>query len=68
MKLYNPFKWHVVKQGEVYFVRKFVGFWLYLDTDLLQWTENFKFEYCALPTKEKAFALIESTKEKVIHE
>ncbi len=59
MKLYNPFKPHIVKLGEYYLVRKLtLAGWAFRDKDYLfdfWWTtEKYVRRYCVHQTLEEA--------------
>jgi len=56
MKLYNPFKWHIIEQYGQFWIRKLgVGFWLYLENkpnEINIWL--YKYETLAFKTLEDA--------------
>jgi len=57
MKLYNPFKWHIIEQNRVFYVRKYtIGLgWLYLDSHratTLEWMK--RISNAGFPSLEKA--------------
>ncbi len=62
MKLYNPFKPHIVTDGKYYYVRKLTSIgWGFLDRrnpDDFWFVPRFISKYCNLDTKEDARSLI----------
>ena len=66
MKFYNPFKPHIVTDGEKYAIRKFklvIG-WQYFDIHYLNywWIRDYDLKYCWTRSEEKAKALLDQAK------
>lgn len=58
MRLYNPFRWHViaVPDGTFAIRRLFIGWWQYYDVpDCYVWNGwRYGSKYCRIPNKERA--------------
>lgn len=57
MKLYNPFRWHITKAGDLYFVRKWEFImWCYLDADDMEftWSSAYRDKHCAFYSLDEA--------------
>lgn len=57
MKFYNPFKWHIIKDGHgSYYIRKYTPFPIYLDIYSPQhaWPDAYKDKWCRCHTIEQA--------------
>jgi len=69
MKFYNPFKWHIVKSGDYYFIRRYTLLGKeYLDSDLFVWFSKYKWKYGKFNSKEAAEYVLSVNRELVEYE
>lgn len=69
MKLYNPFKWHITKAGDRYFVRKLMFImWCYLDADDIDftWLSTYRDKHCTFYSLDKARKALENRHEEFV--
>ena len=65
MKLYNPFKWHLVQIGDKYALRKWIGIyvWMYLDSvSFNKWFFSVAIRHYLYDTKEAAQKRLDNLK------
>ena len=61
MKFYNPFRWHIVEQDSVYYIRKWTMLgWAYLCGSLDLKIEYFTSAFVGIATLDKAIAKIKA--------